>query len=90
MLSTAISPSLLHQTVVNLALNLISPDFSYFSRLFKHLLIQIFYWSVPWLHLLTLGSAEKLYIRAEFTHFLCTEKGVTRKGRKMNQPILKN
>ena len=75
MLSTAIAPSLLHQTVKNLTLNLISPDSSYISRLYKYFLILFSDWSIPWLLLLTLGPAEKLYIRAEFAISLCTEEG---------------
>ena len=76
MLSTAISPSLLYQTVRIIALNLISPDSSYFFRLHKYLLILISYWSIPWLLHLILGSAEKLQIRAEFAISLCTDENM--------------
>ena len=80
MLSTVILPSLLYQTIGNLTLNLISLDSSCFSRLYKYLLIMIPYWSIPWLLLLTLGSAKKLYIRADFVISLCTEDGAKRNG----------
>ena len=73
MLSTVISPSLLYQTDGNITLNQIPLDSSYFSRLYKFL---ISYWSIPWLLLLTPGSAIKLYIRAELTISFCTEEGM--------------
>ena len=80
MLSTVILPSFLYQTIGNLTLNLISLDSSCFSRLYKYLLIMIPYWSIPWLLFLTLGSAEKLYIRADFVISLCTEDSAKRNG----------
>ena len=69
--------TLLYQTVGNLTLNLISRDSSNFSKLYKFLFILFSYWSIPSLLLLTLGSAEKLYIRAEFAIFLCTKDGMS-------------
>ena len=76
MLSTVISPSLLYQTARNLTLNLISLDSSYFSRLYKYLLFLFSYWSIPWLLSLTLGSAVKLYVRAELVTPLCSDEGM--------------
>ena len=74
MSSTAILPSLLYQHVGNPTLNLISPDFSYFFPGFTS--ISISYLSMPWLLPLSLGSAERLYIRAEFVISLYTEEGL--------------
>ena len=71
-----ISPSLLYQAVLNLTLNVISLDSSYFSGLYRYLLILFSYWSIPWLRLLTLRSAEKLFLKAELVIFLCSDEGM--------------
>ena len=76
MLSTVITSFLFYQTAGNLRLNLNSPGSFCFSRFYKYLLTLFFYWSVPWLLLLTLGFAEKPYIREEFAFFLCTEGSI--------------
>ena len=73
MLLTVISPSLLYQIVGKLALNLISPNFFFFSFMFyKYLSFLFSHWSISlmqsyWLSLFTLESADKLFIRAEFS-----------------------
>ena len=76
MLSTVISSSLLDQIVGNLTLNLISPDSSFFFRLYKYLSHLFSSWSVHWFLLFTLGFSGKLHVREEYPISVCTEDGM--------------
>ena len=74
MLSTAISSSYIYLTVGNITVDLISSDSTYFSQSLQVSLNSDF----VLLNRLapSLGSAAKLYIRAEFAISLCTEEGM--------------
>ena len=75
-LPTVILPSFFYQIAGNLTLNLISSYSCYISRLYKYLLTLVSYWSIPWLLLLSLGTAEKLYIKIDYSTSRCTEDGM--------------
>ena len=64
-----------YKNVGNLTLPLIPPGLSFFTGLYKYIFLPFSYWSIPWLLLFTVRSADKLHIRAKFSISLYTEYG---------------
>ena len=76
LLSIVISLTLLYQNIGNLTLSLISPDSSFFFQALQVFFPFVFLLFNPLTPLFTLGSSNKLYIRAYFSISLCTEYGM--------------